>query len=94
LTSLDIFEKSAYATLNLLPKIFNVPTMKSELHVSGMNCGGCEMLVKEALEELDGVSAAEASHLTGVVAVDFDPAKVTIAAITETIEAEGFKVEN
>jgi copper chaperone len=66
--------------------------MKSELHVSGMNCGGCEMLVKEALEELDGVSAAEASHSTGVVVVDYDPAKVTLAAIEEAIEVEGFKV--
>jgi copper chaperone len=68
--------------------------MKNELQVSGMNCGGCEMLIREALEELDGVVAAEASHRTGVVAVDYDPAKVTIDAITAAIEAEGFKVKN
>ncbi|NTW68642.1 MAG: heavy-metal-associated domain-containing protein [Chlorobiaceae bacterium] len=67
--------------------------MKHELSVSGMNCSGCEMLVKEALEELDGVLEVEASHSAGRVTVDYDPAKVAFAAITETIEAEGFKVK-
>ena len=67
--------------------------MKHELSVSGMNCSGCEMLIKEALEELDGVLDAQASYSIGRVTVDYDPAKVTFAAITATIEAEGFKVK-
>ncbi|MEI6846945.1 MAG: heavy-metal-associated domain-containing protein [Chlorobiaceae bacterium] len=67
--------------------------MKNELQVSGMNCGGCEILVKEALEELDGVVEAHASHFTGVVFVDYDPVKVSIPAITAVIEAQGFSVK-
>jgi copper chaperone len=67
--------------------------MKNELQVIGMNCSGCEMLIKEALEELDGVVAAEASHHTGVVSVDHDPEKVGVALLKEVIESEGFKVK-
>lgn len=57
-----------------------------------MNCHSCEMLVKEALEELDGVKEAEASHIEGIVSLDYDPAKVDMETITSTIEEQGFKV--
>jgi len=67
--------------------------MKTELQVSGMNCGSCELLVKEALEEVDGVSEAEASHLKGSVVVDYEPEKVTIASLAAAIEEQGFKVK-
>ena len=66
--------------------------MKNELQVSGMNCGSCEMLVTEALEDLEGVIAVEASHLKGIVTVDYDPNMVTLPAIAAVIEEQGFKV--
>ena len=52
--------------------------MKKEIQVSGMNCGSCEMLVTEALEDLEGVIDVNASHLKGIVSVDFDPNMVAI----------------
>ncbi|MEI8031965.1 MAG: cation transporter [Chlorobiaceae bacterium] len=66
--------------------------MKNEFQVTGMSCGGCELLVREALEELDGVSAAQASHQSGVVSVEYDPQRVSVADLKTAIEAEGFKV--
>lgn len=66
--------------------------MKKEFRVSGMNCSGCEILVKEALEELEGVSAARASYAEGVVEVEYDPGMVDTVAIGAVIEAQGFKV--
>ncbi|NTW51765.1 MAG: heavy-metal-associated domain-containing protein [Chlorobiaceae bacterium] len=66
--------------------------MKTEIHVSGMRCSGCELLVGEALEEMAGVESANASHETGVVEVRYDPAQVEIAAIRAVIEEQGFKV--
>lgn len=66
--------------------------MKSEIHVTGMRCHGCEILVTEALEELDGVRQAGASHETGVVVVEYDEAKVGMAAITAVIGEQGFRV--
>lgn len=66
--------------------------MKNELQVSGMRCGGCELLVKEALEELEGVRAAEASFLKGTVVIDYEPETVSIASLAAVIEEQGFKV--
>jgi copper chaperone len=67
--------------------------MKTELQVSGMNCGSCELLVKEALEEVEGVREAEASHLKGSVIIDYEPQKVSIASLEAAIEEQGFKVK-
>ena len=57
-----------------------------------MRCGGCEMLVKEALEEVEGVRGAEVSHIEGTVVVDYEPETVSIALIAAVIEEQGFKV--
>jgi len=66
--------------------------MKTELQVSGMRCGGCELLVKEALEEVEGVREAEVSHLKGTVVVDYEADMVSIASLAAVIEEQGFKV--
>jgi copper chaperone len=58
-----------------------------------MHCGGCERLVKEALEEVDGVSAADASYLKGTVVVEYDPDSVSVAFVTAVIEGQGFTVK-
>ena len=68
--------------------------MKKEIQVSGMNCGSCEMLVTEALEDLEGVIDVNASHLKGIVLVDFDPNMVNISTIATVIEEQGFKVKS
>jgi copper chaperone len=67
--------------------------MKSEIRVSGMSCGGCQLLVKEALEELNGVTAAEASFRDSLVVVEYDPEMVPLTTITTVIEEQGFKVQ-
>ena len=66
--------------------------MKSEIKVSGMRCSGCELLVSEALEEMDGVQAAKASHDAGLVEVEYDESLIDIAAIKAVIESQGFHV--
>ncbi|WP_041466099.1 heavy-metal-associated domain-containing protein [Chlorobaculum parvum] len=66
--------------------------MKKEIHVSGMRCSSCEMLVSEALEALEGVQKAQASHQRGVVEVEYDPSKTDDEAMKRAIEGEGFTV--
>ena len=68
--------------------------MKKEIQVSGMNCGSCEMLITEALEDLEGVIDVNASHLKGIVSVDFDPNMVAISTIASVIEEQGFKIKS
>jgi copper chaperone len=50
------------------------------------------MLVSEALEEMDGVEKAQASHETGTIVVEFDASKVDLASIKAVIEGQGFSV--
>ncbi|UWX57252.1 cation transporter [Chlorobaculum sp. MV4-Y] len=66
--------------------------MKTEIHVSGMRCSGCEMLVSEALEEMEGVEKASASHQTGVVNVEYDESTADLESIKKVIEGQGFRV--
>jgi copper chaperone len=66
--------------------------MNIQLKTEGMHCGSCEILVKDALEELDGINKAEVSHESGIVKVDFDDSKVPKEKIIETIKGEGYKV--
>lgn len=67
--------------------------MKDELRVSGMSCSGCQLLVKEALEEQRGIMQAEASYLKGVVAIDYDPEMISMTTIKAVIEQQGFRVQ-
>jgi copper chaperone CopZ len=75
-------------TLSILLSI----NMKNEFQVSGMSCSGCELLVKEALLEIEGVREAGASHLNGTVVVDYDPERVSVSTIKAVIEEQGFTV--
>ncbi|HHE31073.1 MAG TPA: copper chaperone [Chlorobaculum parvum] len=66
--------------------------MKKEIKVGGMHCPSCEILVSEALEALDGVQKAQASHQCGVVEVEYDPAKIDDEVMKRAIEGEGYTV--
>ncbi|SES02879.1 copper chaperone [Gracilibacillus ureilyticus] len=68
--------------------------MEKTLNVQGMTCGHCKMSVEGALKELDGVSAAEVNLEVGSVDVTFDESKVTVAAMKEAIEEQGYEVED
>lgn len=48
------------------------------------------MIVKRALEGLDGVKKAEVSFEQGEAQVTFDPEKVTIPQMIEAVQKTGF----
>ena len=62
------------------------------LHVKGMMCGHCEATVKAALEAIDGVSEARASHETGTVQLTLTH-PVEEAALRKAIEDEDYEWE-
>lgn len=43
--------------------------MEKTIEIKGMMCGNCEKHVKKALEAVDGVISAEASHEKGTAVV-------------------------
>jgi len=67
--------------------------VKIELKVSGMHCASCAMLLKDALEELDGVIKVTAIHETGIISVDFDDKIIHKDKIRAVIKKEGYSLE-
>ncbi|HLF97675.1 MAG TPA: heavy-metal-associated domain-containing protein [Methylococcaceae bacterium] len=65
---------------------------KITLRVEGMKCGGCENIVRAALEACAGVVAARPSHKDKVVEVEFDPARVNVDALQQAIVKAGYSV--
>ncbi len=65
-----------------------------ELTVKGMDCAGCARSVKQAAETVPGVQSAEVLLSAERAVIDFDQAcEPSIDAITESIEAAGYTVE-
>lgn len=62
------------------------------LRVPDMSCGHCEMSVREALDELDGVEASKADHTTGKVELVYDPDRITDEDLQRAIEEAGYSL--
>ncbi len=67
-------------------------TMKKTLYIEGMMCPHCEAHVKKALEALDGVAEAVASHKDGTAVVTLT-AEVSDALLKKTVEDQGYTVK-
>ncbi|MFD1708181.1 copper chaperone CopZ [Siminovitchia sediminis] len=65
---------------------------RKTLDVQGMSCGHCKASVEGALKKLDGVKAAEVNLEAGKVDVTYDESKVTVDALKEAIEDQGYDV--
>lgn len=63
------------------------------LNVSGMSCGHCVKAVEGSVGALNGVKEVNVQLSEGKVEVDFDPAVVTVEAIKDIIEDQGYDVE-
>lgn len=66
-------------------------TMEKTLKVEGMMCMHCEAAVKKALEAIDGVSSAEASHEKGTATVTLTK-EVPYEVLKKAIEDKDYKV--
>ncbi len=64
------------------------------LTVPDINCGHCEMTIKEEVGALGGVSDVQPSNVTKTVVVEFDPAAVTPEAIRATLAEAGYPAQN
>lgn len=61
-----------------------------KISVKGMMCGHCEMHVKKALEAIDGITSATASHESGTVTIETSKA-VDESAIKAAVEEAGYE---
>ncbi len=67
-----------YLVLELIIGFFNCFSMSTTkvLHTTGMHCKSCEMMVREAIEEIDGCKVISISSKTGKVTIDFSDESV------------------
>jgi len=66
--------------------------MKEIVKVEGMSCNHCVNSIESNVGELDGVSLVHVSLDEGNVTVEFDEVKVSLAQIKETIEEQGYDI--
>lgn len=64
------------------------------IKVGGMDCGGCDTSIQNALARLDGVKGSKASHQAGEVEVTFDSSLVSEAELAGAIEDAGYEVDD
>ena len=59
--------------------------------VEGMTCSGCERTVSKVVSNIEGVTSAKADFNSSSLAVEFDPAKVSIDKIEQAVNKVGYK---
>lgn len=64
-----------------------------KLNVSGMSCGHCVKSVEGSVGKLEGVNEVKVHLEDGKVDVAFNPEKVSLDKIKETIDDQGYDVE-
>ncbi|MGM9946064.1 MAG: copper chaperone CopZ [Lysinibacillus sp.] len=63
------------------------------LNVKGMSCGHCVKAVESSVGELQGINEVKVDLGAAQVTVAFDASQVTVDAIKEAIEEQGYDVE-
>jgi len=65
---------------------------KVVLNVEGMSCGHCQAAVEKAVSGLTGVESVKVDLGEKKVEVEFNSSQVTLAAIKDAIEDQGYDV--
>jgi copper chaperone len=65
---------------------------KTTLRAPNISCGHCVMAIKRAVGQLEGVASVEGDPASKTVTVSYDPSRVSLARIEETMAAEGYPV--
>lgn len=63
------------------------------LNIKGMHCPSCEILIKDSLEETDGIKKAEVSNEKGMAEITFDEKLIDEKKIKDIIKKEGYEVK-
>lgn len=63
------------------------------LSVPDISCGHCKSSIEGAVTPLDGVSKAEVSIDDRNVNIEYDPSKIELSSIIDTISDQGYEVE-
>jgi len=65
-------------------------SQKARIHVTGMTCTTCAATVEKALAETKGVEQARVNFASEQASIEYDPEKVDLTAIKDTIDQLGY----
>ena len=65
---------------------------KTHIHITGMTCTTCAATIQKGLAETPGVEEAKVSFASEKASVEYDPTKVDLAKIKDTISQIGYGV--
>ena len=68
----------------------NRKTQRARLHVTGMTCSTCAAMVEKALTAKQGVAQVRVNFASGQTSLDYDPDRVNLAAVNDTISDLGY----
>lgn len=71
----------------------NLKIEKLSLPVEGMTCASCVARVEKAIAKFDGVKNVSVNLATEKASLEFDPTKVNIKQIAQSIEEAGYKLD-
>jgi len=67
---------------------------KAELKITGMHCATCAISVEEALAAVSDVETAQVNFGTETARVEYDPQKVSLAALEAAVKGAGYDTIN
>lgn len=65
--------------------------MITQLNITGMTCGHCELSVREELSEIDGVTVVAVDHNTGVAEISSE-APIDPQLLRDAVAEAGYEV--
>lgn len=66
---------------------------KVDLKVGGMHCKSCARLIELELKDKDGVQAVSVDEAAGHASIEYDPARIDLAALRQAIRDAGYDVQ-
>jgi Cu+-exporting ATPase len=67
-------------------------TQKTQIHITGMTCATCAATVAKVLAATEGVVRANVNIASEKASIEFDPEKVDLAKIKDTISEAGYGI--
>ncbi len=69
----------------------NMAKKKTTIRISGMRCVSCAQTIEKALKKQPGIANANVNFATEKATVEYDPAKVSLEKLGETIKSTGYE---
>ncbi|MGB2854899.1 MAG: heavy metal-associated domain-containing protein, partial [Dehalococcoidia bacterium] len=63
---------------------------KTRIHITGMTCTTCAATIEKALFETPGVEQVNINFASEKASIEYDPAKVDLAKLEDTISQLGY----